>query len=92
MAVTPRPREILAAIIAELGRRDRLRSLVAQAGFVPDDGKWLRRAEVTRAVCKALDVGLSEQIGSELRTLLKEDGWRERRNSGHWQWRARRKR
>jgi hypothetical protein len=87
-----KPRQYLAAIIAEIGRRDRLRALVAEAGFIKDDKAWIERSLVTLAVAEALDVSPSRYLGGELRALLKEDGWRERLSHGIWQWRARRER
>ena len=90
MALAAKPREYLAAIIAEIGRRDRLRQLVSQAGFERHASEWIRRSDVTLAVAEALDVSPSRYLGGEIRALLLEDGWRERRYEGVWQWRARR--
>jgi hypothetical protein len=92
MAAAATPRDYLAAIIAEVSRRDRLLDLVTRAGFhkAPVDGGWVRRADVTRAVGALCDreAGPGFALGVELRRVLLEAGWRERRYHGTWQWRA----
>lgn len=86
-------REYLAAVIEEIARRDRLRELVAQAGYVQDRGNppsWVSRADVTRAVARLTGDVPGKGLGAELRQFLLAEGWRERRHGVHGdQWRAR---
>jgi hypothetical protein len=87
-------REYLAAVIEEIARRDRLRELVAQAGYVQDRANppsWVSRAAITRAVATLTgDAPNSKGLGAELRQFLLAEGWRERRHGVHGdQWRAR---
>lgn len=87
-------REYLAAVIEEIARRDRLRELVAQAGYCQDRGNpasWVNQPAITRAVARLTgDVPNSTSLGAELRQFLLAEGWRERRHGDHGrQWRAR---
>lgn len=87
-------REYLAAVIEEIARRDRLRELVAKAGYVQDRSNppsWVSRADLTRAVARLTgDAPNSTSLGAELRQFLLAEGWRERRHGLHGeQWRAR---
>lgn len=88
-----KPAVFLRAIIAEIDRRDRLLRLVAQAGFEKasrEDNEWVTRSEVTQAVADALDRLPSPGLGKEIRDVLREAGWLDRKYEGIWQWRARR--
>lgn len=79
-------------MIEEIERRDRLRTLVAQAGYIRDSKHWVLRAEVKRAVAKLTgDDPNSTKLGAELRQFLLAEGWKERMNEGDWQWRARKR-
>jgi hypothetical protein len=83
------PREYLAAIITEIARRSHLRSIVAQTGYEKDGSAWVTRSDVTRAVARILDIPVSVSLGSQVKALLLEDGWKARKHVGVWQWRAR---
>jgi hypothetical protein len=87
-------RQYLAAVIEEIGRRDRLRDLVHRAGFVQDRGtppQWVNQPAITRAVARLTgQAPNSTSLGAELRQFLLAEGWLERRHGDHGkQWRAR---
>lgn len=87
-------REYLAAVIEEIARRDRLRELVAKAGYCQDRASppsWVGKADLTRAVARITgDAPNSKGLGAELRQFLLAEGWVGRRHGAHGdQWRAR---
>jgi hypothetical protein len=84
------PEDYLAEVIEEFKRRDRLRKLVAQAGFSKSETTWVRRSALTREVAKLLGLHpRSVSLGRELRQFLLADGWKERRMGDGEYWRAR---
>lgn len=89
MTREPPLEDYLVALLDEIDRADRLRELVARAGYAKDDRAWILRSEVTAAVAALVDTDpRSQAFSRSLRQFLLGEGWRERRIGSGWQWRA----
>lgn len=80
----PTAEEFLASLLAEVGRRARLRKLVERAGVKRDDlaspRQCVRQVDLHREVAALAGEEPSHEFARELRQFLLLEGWKERRD------------